>query len=57
MTDLRQNLVALSLISLDLRSCPANPEPLRSIKTLKTISRKPAAEFWKEYDAKKKGKK
>ena len=27
-------------------------EVLRSIKTLKTINGKPAAEFWKEVDAK-----
>jgi hypothetical protein len=27
--------------------------PLREISTLETIGRKPVAQFWKEYDAKK----
>jgi hypothetical protein len=38
-------------------SCDFKPERdaalLRAIKTLETINRKPAADFWKEVDAKK----
>jgi hypothetical protein len=49
-------LAGMPLTSLDLRYCPADPAPVRGIKTLKTINDKPAEEFWKEYDARQKGK-
>jgi hypothetical protein len=50
-------LKGMPLTSLSLRYCPADPAPLRGIKTLKTISDKPAQEFWREYDARQQGKK
>jgi hypothetical protein len=49
-------LQGMPLTSLWLNGCPADPAPLRRIKTLKTISAKPAEEFWREYDAKQQGK-
>jgi hypothetical protein len=50
-------LAGMPLTSLWLNSCPADPAPVRSIQTLKTIGNKPAEEFWREYDARQQGKK
>jgi hypothetical protein len=50
-----RDLTPLTWLSLD--GCPADPAPVRGIKTLKTITGKPAEEFWREYDAGKQGKK
>jgi hypothetical protein len=50
-------LQGMPLTWLNLRNCPADPAPVRRIKTLKTITGKPAEEFWREYDARQKGKK
>jgi hypothetical protein len=48
--------MALKEIHLDFKPF-RDTELLHSIKTLKTINGKPAAEFWKEVEEKQKGKK
>jgi len=45
------------LKDIDVRTCPANPMPLRSIKTLERINHTTVVEFWKAYDAQQKDKK
>jgi Leucine-rich repeat (LRR) protein len=51
------DLSPLKGMPLKILNCDFKPERdtaiLRSIKTLETINGKPAAEFWKEFEAKK----
>ena len=46
-------LKGMKLTKLSIPSVIENIEWLKGVKTIKKINKKPVAEFWKEYDAKK----